>query len=397
MNEQKDKINQTEDLNKETDVEKCRQKKHSLSKVLPYVTCACSIALLSTVINFNKTISENKKLIQVSRYVKENYYDESLSDKELEEIMIEGMLNNLPDNYSTYLNSKDAKEHKDNFKGMKTGIGISIVGNKIGDVLENSPASKQGLKKGDILTSINGINVLDMEDKKFQENLVKIYDSIAKNETNKIIVKRGDKTINYDIKKENYKTKIVEYKMLTDDIGLLKINIFSEAMKEDFNKAIELFKSKNAKGLIIDLRYNPGGEKDAVHYVADALMKNVVVGKINYAGTYEDEILETDSNALDIPMAVLTNEFSASSSEVLAGSIVANKKGVTIGTNTYGKGTVLGGVNFEDGTSMILSVGEIVLSNGNKLEGTGVKPYIEEDDESKQIDLAIDYLNSRIK
>ena len=369
---------------------------NTISNILTYTNLIGIFILVSIILNMSKTIRENEKLISVSNYVKSNYYDKSLSDEELEEIMVEGMINNLPDKYSYYLNMEDTKEHNDDFNGVKTGIGISIQKSKIVKILENSPASSSGLQLNDEILSINNIKLLNINDENYEESLVQALNSINENEENLFVVKRDNKELSYKIKKGTYETKLVEYKMLENNIGFLKLNVFSESMYEDFNKAIEVFKKEEARGLIIDLRYNLGGEKRAVEYIADVLMKDVVVGTVTYGGDYEDEVMKTDSNALELPMVLLTNELTASCSEVLAGSIVANNKGITIGTRTYGKGTVLGGLNFKDGTSSFISIGQIVLSNGDKLEGVGVEPYIEESDESKHLDLAIDYLNNLI-
>ena len=376
-----------------------KNKRHylnTISNILTYTNLIGIFILVSIILNMSKTIRENEKLINISNYVKSNYYDKSLSDEELEEIMIEGMINNLPDKYSHYLNIKDTKEHEDDFNGIKTGIGIVVQKSKIVKILENSPASNSGLQLDDEILSINNIKLLDINDENYEQTLAQAFNSINENEENLFVIKRDNKDFSYKIKKGTYETKLVEYKMLENNIGFLKLNVFSESMYEDFDKAIEVFKKEKARGLIIDLRYNLGGEKRAVEYIADALMKDVVVGTVTYGGDYEDEVMKTDSNALELPMVLLTNELTASCSEVLAGSIVANNKGITIGTRTYGKGTVLGGLNFKDGTSSFISIGQIVLSNGDKLEGVGVEPYIEESDESKHLDLAIDYLNNLI-
>lgn len=373
-----------------------KNKRHylnTISNILTYTNLIGIFILVSIILNMSKTIRENEKLINISNYVKSNYYDKSLSDEELEEIMIEGMINNLPDKYSHYLNIKDTKEHEDDFNGIKTGIGIVVQKSKIVKILENSPASNSGLQLDDEILSINNIKLLDINDENYEQTLAQAFNSINENEENLFVIKRDNKDFSYEIKKGTYETKLVEYKMLENNIGFLKLNVFSESMYEDFDKAIELFKKEKAKGLIIDLRYNLGGEKRAVEYIADALMKDVVIGTVTYGGDYEDEVMKTDSDALELPMVLLTNELTASSSEVLAGSIVANNRGITIGKRTYGKGTVLGGLNFKDGTSSFISIGQIVLSNGDKLEGVGVTPHIEESDESKHLDLAIDYLN----
>ena len=394
--------NKNENNLEEIEDSKVRAKKskkeifNTASNILAYTNLIGIVFLVSIILNMSKTIKENEKLIHLSDYIKSNYYDKSLSDKELEDIMLEGMVNNLPDKYSYYLNSKDTKEHEDSFNGLKTGIGISIQENKIVKILENSPASKSGLQLNDEVLSINNIKLLDINDEDYQKVLAKSLKSIEENEESLFVVKRDNKEFSYKIKKGTYETKLVEYRMLEDNVGFLKLNVFSETMYEDFDKAIELFKKEKAKGLIIDLRYNLGGEKKAVEYIADALMKDVTIGTITYGGDYKDEVMKTDSEALELPMVVLTNELTASCSEVLVGSIVANNKGVTIGKRTYGKGTVLGGLSFKDGTSTFISIGQIVLSNGDKLEGVGVTPYIEESDESKHLDLAIDYLNKLI-
>lgn len=371
-----------------------KKKSNFIYLVISLVNLVGILVLLLSNFNLLKTIKDNEKMINVTKFIKENYYDSSLDDGELEEIMLKGMVDALPDKYSYYLNSDETKKHKEDYQNIKSGLGISVYNSRVVQVYENSPASKAGLQINDLIVSINGIKLLSLEGDKYSEALDKAFSSVDKNGQGEFIIKRDNEQLTYIIKKESYETKLVEYKMLENNIGFLKLNTFSREMYEDFDKAIELFKKENAKGLIIDIRYNLGGEKQAVEYIADALMKDVLIGTMVYGGDYEDELMETDSDALELPMVLLINELTASCSEILAGSIVANKKGITIGKNTYGKGTALGVVEFKDGTSVGISMGEIVLSNGEKLEGIGVKPYIEEEDESKHLGLAIEYLNS---
>ena len=154
-------------------------------------------------------------------------------------------------------------------------------------------------------------------------------------------------------------------------------------------------KESSIKGLIIDLRDNPGGLLNVCKDIADSLIGEgtIVYTKDNKGKT---EYLKSDKEKLGLPIAVLTNEGSASASEILTGAIIDNKAGISVGTTTFGKGLVQSVRELKDGTGYKLTTAQYFTPNGEYINGKGIKPTIEEKDEKKQLDTAINWIKEQV-
>jgi carboxyl-terminal processing protease len=200
-----------------------------------------------------------------------------------------------------------------------------------------------------------------------------------------IVIERGEEEIPYTIERGSISSESVSTEMLDNNIGLVRISSFNtneEGSKEDtyteFKEKVEKLQSEGMEKMIIDLRDNPGGALDVVCNIADMIVPE---GTITYM-EYKDgkrETFKSDKNEMDIPIAVLINENSASASEVLTGCLKDYGKAVVVGKTSFGKGIVQSVYPFKDGSGISLTVAKYYSPNGVCIHGTGITPDIEVD------------------
>ena len=282
--------------------------------------------------------SSYEKASVIMQMLEENFITD-LDNKQLEDLIISGMTYALGDPYTTYMNKEKMTEFIDEANGSLCGIGIVISvdnnGCSINDFLENSPAFESGLKAGDIITEIDGVKIDNMSTPEIS--------SLIKGEEGSpvsVTVLRNNETKTFDIVRSTMKLNFVTSEV-SDDIGYLRITEFSKTTYEQFDKELDKLLKQGIKGLIIDLRDNPGGMVDVVTKIADRfLSEGIITYTIDKKGIRSD--FNSDSKYIDIPITVLVNGGSASASELFAGAIQDNQRGLIIGTQTFGKGIVQG-------------------------------------------------------
>jgi carboxyl-terminal processing protease len=184
--------------------------------------------------------------------------------------------------------------------------------------------------------------------------------------------------------------------MLEDGLGYIQITSFSENTYKEFKSALDKLKAKGIKGLVLDVRDNGGGLLTVCKDIADELLGEgtIVYTKDNKGNT---EYLKSDKEKLGLPIAILTNENSASASEILTGAIVDNKAGISVGTTTFGKGLVQSVRELKDGTGYKLTTAQYFTPSGAYINGKGIKPNVEEKNPKKQLDAAVNWLKQEIK
>ena len=181
---------------------------------------------------------------------------------------------------------------------------------------------------------------------------------------------------------------------MEDSIGYIKISSFAENTYDEFKLALDGL--KDIKGLIIDVRDNPGGLLNVCKDIVDDLIgEGTIVYTKNNKG--ETEYLKSDKDKIDVPIVVLTNESSASASEILTGAIIDNNAGISVGTTTFGKGLVQTVRELKDGTGYKLTTAQYYTPSGNYINEKGIKPTIEESNEEKQLQVAIDWIKEQNK
>ncbi|WP_051226365.1 S41 family peptidase [Butyrivibrio sp. MC2013] len=325
----------------------------------------------------------NAKLQLLEDTIEDNYLDASeISASELENGIYTGMLDSLGDPYSVYYTEEQLTELMSDTEGIYYGIGAYISLDQdtglpvISGIMEGTPAQEAGLMAGDICYKVDGIETDGMTLEEFV--------SKVKGEEHTIVTltlyRQGESDfIEQEVERRKVETPTVSHEMKEGDIGYIKISEFDTVTTQQFADALEDLQDQGMRGLVLDLRSNPGGSLAAVCDIAKMILpKGVIVYTVDKDGKRIDYECN-GKNELDVPMTVLVNGYSASASEILAGAIKDYNKGTLIGTTTYGKGIVQKVIPFSDGTAVKLTVSKYYTPSGVNIHGTGIEPDIELD------------------
>lgn len=325
----------------------------------------------------------------------EKNYIENFDDTELSEKMYAAMTDAMDDPYTCYLTKEQMAAFTDDSSGRMSGIGVVIAEEDghcvIKEVLEGSPAEKAGIKAGDIITEIDGT---DVSGTPITE--ISAMTKGVENTNVNISVMRGTKRLDFNVERKSIELKYVTGKC-DGNIGYIKITEFSQVAAEQFKTTLAGLEKQNIKGLIIDLRNNPGGIIDVVAEIADTILpEGLITYTVDKYGNRRD-ILSAEGE-LDMPVAVLVNGGSASASELLAGALQDRKKGIIIGTQTFGKGIVQGLYSLSDGSGLKITIQKYYTPNGVCINGIGITPdYVIENDgnEDLQYNKAMELLKTK--
>ena len=362
------------------------------------ITSTLNIALGGKVVISKETYEAYKKynkMIALEELVKDDFYQKT-SDEKLVDGAIKGMFSGLDDKYSQYYTKAEFEKLKEQTSGSFVGIGVYISPTSDDDhitiiaPIAGSPAEKSGIKAGDKILKVDG-KVVSAQNSDEAITMIK-----GKKGTEvELTIKRSEQILDVNVKRDEIVSKTVEGKVLDDNIGYIKITSFSEHTNKEFEKTLNTLKKSDIKGLVIDLRDNPGGLLNVCKDIADSLIGEgtIVYTKDNKGNT---EYLKSDKEKLGLPIAVLTNEGSASASEILTGAIIDNKAGISVGTTTFGKGLVQSVRELKDGTGYKLTTAQYFTPSGEYINGKGIKPTIEEKDEEKQLDVALKWIKEQI-
>ncbi len=317
----------------------------------------------------------------VMEYAKENFlYD--ADESVMLEGALKGTLNALGDPYTQFMTKEQFDALMQDTEGSYEGIGVYITASDDNKILivspiEDTPAEKAGLKTGDKIIRINGTDFSADE----MDEAVKLMKGMPGTSVNLTIL-REDKdgfkeTSEVVVNREKIKIKTIKPAMLENDIGYIRITTFDLQTADDFNKAYNDLKNQGMKGLVIDLRYNPGG---IINSTVDITDKFLGEGIITYTKTKAGEMdyYKSDSKADDIPLVLLVNDGSASASEIMSGALKDTKRATLIGTKTFGKGIVQRVQKFgNDGEGIKMTISEYFTPNGVNIHGIGIQPDIE--------------------
>lgn len=315
----------------------------------------------------------------IKQYI-DKYFMEDVDNDILTEGMYKGMLESLNDPYSVYYTKDEVESLKQSSEGEYVGLGISVTQNNetkvitVTKVYDDSPAKDAGIESGDTIYSING-NVLT--DETLDELLVDIKGEEGKEV--KMQLKRGEETIDADMKLREVLIDVVSYEMLEDNIGYIIIDQFTGTSAEQVEEAINDLKSQGMERIIVDLRDNPGGQLECIQAILNYFLPKdkLLLYSETKDGEQEKYYTENDGLITDMPLCVLVNENSASASEVFAGVVKCYDRGKLVGTKTFGKGIMQSTFGLSDGTAIKLTIGKYYLPDDSNIHGIGIEPDYE--------------------
>ena len=318
-----------------------------------------------------------------------NYYEE-VDSKQLIEAGINGMLEYLGDDYSVYMNQQTTESFNEQVDGKYKGIGVEITlmengGVKVSNVLDNSPASKAGIKVGDIFVSINGTdvsknNALDVS------NIIKSF----KNKNIDIVVKRDGKDIKFTLTLDEVVVESVSsdvFEKNNKKIGYIRLNVFASNSYGQFEKKLKELESQNIDSLIIDVRSNSGGYLSTVTDIASLFLdKSKVIYQLDTKGVIE-QVYSKSKESRSYKVVVLIDKASASAAEILASAMQESYGALVIGTNSFGKGTVQTAYQLKSGSTVKFTIQKWLTPKGNWINKVGVTPDI-------KVELTEEYLKN---
>lgn len=353
------------------------------------------------------TSDTNRKMKVIEDTIKQYYLEEVDPDK-LQNGLYYGMVNALDDPYSTYYSQEDLEKMRQDTEGIYYGIGAYVGIDKstqmcaISGVIEGTPAEEAGLRDGDIIYKVDGTSTQNMETTDVVA-LIKGEEGTTVHLT--IVRENANDFLELDVTRRKIETPTVNYEMKDNGIAYIQITEFDEVTTDQFTEALAVCKGSDMKGLVLDLRSNPGGSLSVVCEIARKILpKGLIVYTEDKYGAREEYSCD-GANELSIPMVVLVNGYSASASEILAGAIKDYGIGTLMGTQTFGKGIVQRVIALSDGSALKLTVSKYYTPNGKNIHGIGIEPdeIVEFDADAyydnkidNQLNAALDYVTKQI-
>lgn len=329
----------------------------------------------STGLTYNELLNDESlnEFLEVYSSVVNNYY-EDVDTTEMIDTALNAMLEYLGDSYTTYLDSEQTKELEERLAGSYQGIGIAIQGATIAEVTSNSPAEKAGLLAGDILVSIDGTSVSD----KTSEEISSMIKNSSK-KTVALVVSRNGVEMSFNVSIGNILTKAISYELKENNIGYLKMDIFSKTLGTQVESALSDLESQGMQKLIIDLRGNTGGYLESAEATANLFLeKGKLIYSLENKDTKADYYDKTEAHTT-YPIVVLLDNQSASAAEILAAALKDSYEyGVTfVGLTSYGKGLVQQTYDLSDGSMAKYTSARWLRPNGDCINGVGLQPDYE--------------------
>ncbi len=383
-----------------------KERKNRIYKIIMIVAIAVFLTFMVTSISLytyfvnnpisitSKSSSSSKDIagtLQKYKEIIDKYYLGDVDEEKLKEGAIKGYIEGLGDPYTEYISADEMEDYLSDTMGNFVGIGIYMVKNtekrkiQVLAPIKGSPAEKAGIQAGDLILTVDGVDY-SADEMTIASNKIKGEEGT----TVTIEVLRGTETKKYELKREKVKVNQVEGKVLSNNIGYINFTSFDETTADDFKAKFEELNKQGIKSLIIDLRNNGGGIVDQALQIADyvADKDSVLLYEVDKNNKETVKKAKTDP-IINMPIIILTNENTASASEILAGALKDLGKAKTVGTTTYGKGVIQQILKLSDGSGLKVTIEEYQTPNRNKIHKIGIAP----DEEVKLPDSVTNVLN----
>lgn len=368
------------------------QKRFKTYKIIMLVVLVAFVTFLLTSIGmyqyftndgFGKSLiaksDANEELVNTLdqyRRIIDKYYLGDIDEEQLKEGAISGYIDGLGDEYTEYISKEDMADYMADTTGNFVGVGVYMVqdteANRIMVLspIKGGPAEKAGLQPGDYITAVDGVEYSG-------EQMTEASNKIKGEEgtTVKLEVLRGEETLNFELTRENIRTNPVEGEVLEGNIGYITFSSFDEGTAEEFKAKFEELQGQGITSLIIDLRNNGGGIVDEALGIANYILDkdSVILYEVD-KNNNETEEKTTDDPVINMPIVLLTNENTASSSEILAGALKDHGKATIVGTKTYGKGVIQQLLTLPDGSGLKITSEKYLTPNRTEINKIGIEP-----------------------
>lgn len=338
----------------------------------------------------NATLEEK---LNVIRSILEKYYlySDEIDGTDLIDSALKGYVAGLGDEYTELMTNAEYESFAETMSDY-VGIGIYVAETTsgetviIGAVGNDSPAYEAGIETGDVIVKVDGVDVTELE-------LDDVVSKVKGEEgtTVKVTVERDDEELEFEVERKDIKVYEITYKMVSDDIGYIDFDQFTEEAADEFKTAYEKLKKSGAEKLIIDLRNNTGGYVSTAEDILDLFLDE---GEIEYITVdnngNETTTISQNGKTIDMPVVILTNEYTASASEILTGCLKDLGIATVVGTTTYGKGVIQNVIPILNGAAYLkVTTMKYVTPNKNEINEVGITPdkEIELEDETKDGEL----------
>lgn len=326
-----------------------------------------------------ETIQRYQRLDEIRERLLRDYY-QPLDEDSLLLGAIHGMTESIGDPYTFYYTPEEMKRSDEDNAGLYHGIGVLVQASQDGyiqvlRVYPDTPAEAAGLRVGDLIVAVDGEPISGEDGRTYNDavNMIRGEDGTSV----RLTILRDGETMDVDALRADVNVSFASWQLLEGDIGYISLTQFTGDAADRFQQALDDLRAQGAKGLVVDVRNNPGGLLDQVVKIADSLLPQ---GLIVYIEERDGTRLDyySDEAMVDVPLVVLVNDMSASASEILAASVQALGRGEVIGLTTYGKGIVQTLVSFDpDGAGLQLTTSSYYDANGRSIHGVGVTPDVE--------------------
>lgn len=372
-------------------------KKISLGLALSLIAIASAVTFILTsffslqsfnekVVDVNEKAKKYSSLQVLDSYVRENYFGD-IDEEELSSGILKGYVEGIDDKYSRFLTAEEYQNELSSDSGELVGLGLTLTEDesgyiRIAEIYQDSPVSESDLVVGDIITYVDGNDVLVTG---FDESIEAMKGQEGTEIT--ITVRRDGIDRDMVFIRRSMEVTSVTGEMLSGYIGYIKITAFKKNTPDQFIETLERLNSNGAKAFIFDLRDNGGGLVSALEECVDPLLPEGIVATAEYKDGHSETLVYSDESELNLPMIVLVNDKTASAGELFAASLKDFGKAQLVGIQTFGKGVMQQTTEFEDGSAVVLTVAEYKTAYSECYDGIGLVPdYVVENEEDSETD-----------